>query len=428
MKKAEPNTLHITHLRVSKLPIPPLKDGKATQCFYRDDLLPGFGVRITSAGSKSYIVERRVNGKSRRITIGPYLILTADAARRQALQLLSDMVLGIDPVEQRQKDKAHLLTLTEVYDDYLLTRKDLKAGTIKDYQKVMDGAFSDWATKPISLITKNAVERKHRSLGERSHSRANNAMRLLRALCNHCMQKFEDADGHPLLVCNPVDRLSEVRAWFKLERRQTLIKAAQLADWYDAVMRLNNETSKDFFIVLILSGLRKMEAASLTWQDIDFHEKTLICRHTKNGRVHILPLSAPLLAIFERRLLSKTTLYIFPGKRPNTHLSNPKAAVIRIIDQSGVEFCIHDLRRTFITSAEKLNIPAYTLKALMNHKDPNDVTAGYIIQDVERLRVPMQQIADYFLTLFNRQDSIVTLDQRRTDRSTQLDGYTRHYG
>ncbi|USQ15139.1 integrase [Legionella lytica] len=68
-----------------------------------------------------------------------------------------------------------------------------------------------------------------------------------------------------------------------------------------------------------------------------------------------------------------------------------------ITKASGVRFTVHDLRRTFITIAESLDISAYALKRLMTHKMSNDVTAGYIITDVERLRKPMQLINDYFL-------------------------------
>ena len=66
-------------------------------------------------------------------------------------------------------------------------------------------------------------------------------------------------------------------------------------------------------------------------------------------------------------------------------------------NDSGVSFSAHDLRRTFITIAESLDISVYALKRLLNHKMINDVTAGYIITDVYRLRVPMQKITDYIL-------------------------------
>ena len=69
----------------------------------------------------------------------------------------------------------------------------------------------------------------------------------------------------------------------------------------------------------------------------------------------------------------------------------------KVIQESGIAFTIHDLRRTFLTVAESLDIPAYAVKRLANHKMSNDVTAGYIVADVERLRQPMQKITDYIL-------------------------------
>lgn len=69
----------------------------------------------------------------------------------------------------------------------------------------------------------------------------------------------------------------------------------------------------------------------------------------------------------------------------------------KITENSGVPFHLHDLRRTFATVAESLDIPAYALKRLLNHKMRQDVTAGYVIADVERLRTPMQRITDFLL-------------------------------
>ena len=69
----------------------------------------------------------------------------------------------------------------------------------------------------------------------------------------------------------------------------------------------------------------------------------------------------------------------------------------KVIEETGIPFTVHDLRRTFITIAESLDIPAYALKRLLNHKMASDVTAGYIIIDVERLRKPMQMITDHIL-------------------------------
>jgi len=68
-----------------------------------------------------------------------------------------------------------------------------------------------------------------------------------------------------------------------------------------------------------------------------------------------------------------------------------------VTQASGVTFCIHDLRRTFATLAESLDIPGYALKRLLNHADAGDVTSGYLVITPERLREPMQKVCDYVL-------------------------------
>jgi integrase len=91
--------------------------------------------------------------------------------------------------------------------------------------------------------------------------------------------------------------------------------------------------------------------------------------------------------------------WVFPGPGKSGHLSEPKTTVRQVTKTSGINFTPHDLRRTFLTIAEGLDIPAYALKRLVNHKSKGDVTAGYIVPDVERLREPMQRISKHILYL-----------------------------
>jgi hypothetical protein len=110
----------------------------------------------------------------------------------------------------------------------------------------------------------------------------------------------------------------------------------------------------------------------------------------------VLPLSDYLLELLEQRSLYAAGEQVFATSRGL--LSNLRYAQNTVIEASGVAFCPNDLRRTFITAAESLDIPAYALKRLINHKT-NDVTGGYIVMDTERLRKPMQRITDYLLGL-----------------------------
>jgi integrase len=119
----------------------------------------------------------------------------------------------------------------------------------------------------------------------------------------------------------------------------------------------------------------------------------------------MLPLSdflVNLLAV-RRNATASRSEFVFPGNGVTGHMVEPKKMLARVRALSGVEFTLHDLRRTFITVAESLDISAYALKRLLNHKDRHDVTAGYIVLSVERLRRPMQMIADQ-LTVLMTQD------------------------
>ena len=87
---------------IDKIESPQAAPGKQAQTFYRDSALPGFGLRVTNTGVKAFIVEKRIKGKVKRITIGKYGILTAEKARIKAIDLLSEITVGRDPVAEKK--------------------------------------------------------------------------------------------------------------------------------------------------------------------------------------------------------------------------------------------------------------------------------------------------------------------------------------
>jgi integrase len=173
---------------------------------------------------------------------------------------------------------------------------------------------------------------------------------------------------------------------------------------------------RDFLLLLLFTGLRKSEAIQLTWNRVDLKNRLITIKDTKNHADHVLPLTDFLYDMLQRRHAEAVTPYVFPNEMATGCLVEPKKQMKRVIDASGVEFTLHDLRRTFITIAESLDIPAYALKKLLNHKMTNDVTAGYIVADVERLRVPMQKITDYILKCVGVMESapVVPIHQNAT--------------
>lgn len=379
---------------VEKIPIPQDRD----QMFYRDNH-KGFGLRVTRNGVKSFVVEKLIGGKVRRITLGRFGDLTVEQARKEAEKLLGKIATGIDPIAEKQTAKAQKVTLKEVLEDYKQARKNLKPKTIYDYERAIKIAFADWQSKSLFSITKEQVIKKHVQLGkENGHAYANLAMRVLRAMINFAMEQYEDSQGRPIITDNPIKRLSKTRAWYRINRRRNYIKPNELFDWYNAVIKLKNESVSDYLVFILLTGLRRNEAAQLEKTSVNLNARMFTIVDPKNHEPHTLPLTDYLAALLKRRMEASPNKYVFPSIGQVGYLIEPRKQLKKIIKTTNIQFTIHDLRRTFITIAESLDISAYSLKRLLNHKmDSNDVTAGYIITDVERLRQPMQKIGDFII-------------------------------
>lgn len=390
------------------------------QVFYRDDQLKGFALRVTATGTKSFVVEKNIGNKVRRITLGKFGALTAEQARKEAQKIIGQIASGGDPIADKRADKMRGVTLNEVFNDYIQVRKTLKQTTLTNYQQIINKAFDNWGNKPLLSITKDKIAKHHENLGkEHGEAYANLAMRVLRALFNFAAGQYEDAEGRSLIQENPVKRLSQTRAWYRIERRQTFIKSHELAVWYEALDQLQNRTLRDYLLLILLSGLRRQEAATLKWEQIDLAAKTMKVLDTKNHEPHTLPLSDFLYELLQQRKQTQTNEYVFNGTGAAGHIIEPRKQMAHVIKATGVHFTVHDLRRTFITIAESLDIPAYALKRLMNHKMSNDVTAGYIVADVERLRKPMQLITDYILKCMELRESAEVIAIQPMNKGTK---------
>jgi integrase len=384
------------------------------QLIIRDDELQGFGLRITP-GSMSYICECRVAGKVRRVTIGKHgKPWTPETARKQALVILGGMAQGIDPARRKQEEKTLNLTLQQAFDEYMAS-KERRPLTQYNYPRLMRKKLGDWLNKPVTSITRDMVEERFRllssgsALGTSGKADANLTMTILRATLNFVQLKYE-IDGTPLLVSNPVDRLTQLKIWHKLPPRQGVIPDRKLASWYKAVMEQGNPVCRDYYLVLLLTGMRRNEAPRLLWSDVDLEERSVHVRAeiAKNGQEYILPLSDFLFDLFSRRYAQRDdSPYVFPGYRRQGRYFGSESTLNKIRQSCGHHFLIHDLRRTYLTLAERLDLPHYVLKKLAGHSTHDDVTAAYLVINVERLRLPMQRITDRFLELME-----VRIDQK----------------
>ena len=374
---------------------------------YHDTNVAGLTLRVTSTGVKSFVIRKRINGKPVMTTLGRYPAMTITQARVAAREVLNLFSSGVNPNNMKIEQRVKSITLQESMQDYILGRKHaLKAKTISDYQIIFNSYLSEWANKELVNITRSMVVKKHTTIGDKSIYRANAAMRLLRAIFNFAMSEYEDSNDIPIISHNPVQKIK--RNWFKESVRTNIIEPNDLKDWFSAVNALPSnkantshknasETVRDYLILLLFTGLRPSEGINLVWSNIDFKNKLLRIKDTKNREDHTIPLTEHILNLLDIRKKASLGKFVFPGYNPDKALVNSNKQVKKVINDSGVQFLLHDLRRTFATYADSLEIKHNTIKRLMNHKN-NDVTAThYIHQSTETLRKPMQLITDYIL-------------------------------
>jgi len=392
---------NFTKKSINSLPMPD------TRAVYHDTTVKGLSLRIYNTGTISFFVRGSASGERIINPLGKYPALTIDQARVKAREVLNIMATGENPKNKIKLEDAYNVTLGQLLDNYIKSRgTNLKQNTIKNYQSIFSNYLDDWKGKKLLDIKQDMIEVRHRLISKKSHTRANTSMRLLRALFNYAKGEYQDSDGMPIYVYNPTHRLTHIKAWHREKRKQTTIKTYDLKKWYEAVIDLpqhqykdiyieSAEICRDLFLFILFTGLRRREASTLMWNNIDFKDNSLTIEDTKNHETHSLPLTPFLLEILERR--KSDSPYIFSSSAQGKPINDPKKQVEKVRKLSGVYFNLHDLRRTFITIAESLDINSYALKQLLNHKDSRDVTSGYIVIEMERLREPMNKITNYIL-------------------------------
>lgn len=390
---------------------------------YRDNQLIGFLVRVSVAHGvvrRTYRVRVKPKNGIRAITytIGEHGVFTAEQARDKARDLIKMIKDGHNPTKERAAEVERQeqairheklvrdFTLRTALDGYLeykalgdgrKQKGRLAKSTAALYIHLIHKNLGDWLDKPMVEIDRDMVLSRYRLVCDSSKSNANNTFRVLSAIFNWYIKKDEGTT----LVTNPVTRLAALGQWVKIEPRNKRIRDSELCAWWVAVGDLKNPDHVDYLKVLLLTGLRKNELATMLWADVDFKERSWTVRDTKNRRDHSLPFTNYVGSILKRRRdnSSQRDVYVFPGRLPDSHLVSA-ARSQKLIEKAGIKFSPHMLRATFSTIAGK-DLSWYLLKRFMNHHNSQDVTQHHYIdlKDVEQLRAPLQSIEDYVLKL-----------------------------
>ncbi|NNE51536.1 MAG: integrase family protein [Sulfitobacter sp.] len=313
--------------------------------------------------SKTWYFQKDVGGQTRRVLIGRFPTISAEAARQTAMGFALEWGRGAG-----KKLQIGAPTLEAAMEGYL-ARPKLRSETHKHgVRQQFEKHLKDWLRLPLDEITKAMVVDRHRSLAA-TPSTANHLLKYFRTVWNHA-RRVHDLPEAPTMAIE----------WFEEQPKGTIIE--DLKAWQRAVDELENPIHKVFYELMLFTGFRKTEALTLEWENI--HEHHIHLPMTKNGRSFDLPILQKHHEILAPvRGLSRQ--WVFPS---------PKSASGYVTGPAKTEWSPHAHRRTFATVAMEAGVLEEIVGRLLNHTPLSITGQRYTRPSLDALRPSIKLVCE----------------------------------
>jgi integrase len=254
-----------------------------------DTEVKGFGVRVTSAGAKAFILNYRAGGRERRFTIGSYPDWKVKAARDEAKALKRRIDRGEDPMGDRHAERAAptMDDLADRFVDEHLAKR--RPATQTDYKSILALYVRPQLGKVKVADVRHAdIERLHRTVAKTAPYRANRTVAVLSKMMSLAV-KWEMRTDNP---ARGIERAPE-------EKRERFLTPAEIARLAEALAAHKERTTANAIRLLLLTGARRGEMLGARWSEFDLAAGVWVkpSAHTKTKKEHRVPLSAPALAL-----------------------------------------------------------------------------------------------------------------------------------
>jgi integrase len=348
---------------------PPVKGN----CILYDSDLKGFGIRVTAAGAKAFVLNYRAGGRERRYTIGSYPDpWSVAAAREKAEALKKEINGGRDPLRERCEERAAptVADLAERFIAEYLPRK-AKQSRREDAVMLRNDILPEIGALRVSDVTRADIRGIHRKVSQRAPIRANRVLSVASKAFNFAIHDLEWRDDNP---CVGVRRNPE-------NRRARYLSQAEIVALGKALAAEADEVGANAVRMLMLTGARRGEVINATWGQFDLEAGvwTRHSAHAKQRREHRVPVSAPALQLLAemKRKAPKGVEWVFPGRGPAKPFYGIQKVWERVRRGAGLDDVrLHDIRHTYASIMVSAGVSLPMLGALLGHADPG-ATARY---------------------------------------------------
>lgn len=387
-----------------------------------DDKVAGYGVRLTPSGVRAYVAQGRVHGRVVIATIGRHGLFTEDQARRKAQAILQGMRDGVDPNAEKkaaaEAAKAEVVagvTLAEVLDEYIKHRRP-RAVTAAEYRRHVNVSLAAWKDEPLQSVTRDMVlarnteiERKGVAGKRAAPVSARAAMTTFKMLYGFAARRYRHPEGTAIFTNNPTEVLFDVWATQKPKKRtERYVRPDKLgAVWVEldelraSLHDWQSVAGVDVARFAFLTGCRRREVTTLTWDRVDLRDDPAKCRfklvNRKRGDDIWLPLNDLAVELLKQRQPLSDSRYVFPSRAPRGHIDDARAAMQKVSEVAGQTLSLHDARRTFSNIALRCRVGKYEVDMLTGHEpSQSDVTSSAYLDLTDRtwLHDASQKVAD----------------------------------
>jgi integrase len=327
-----------------------------------DEKVPGLGIRVSSTGTKSFVLLYRIGGQAKRMTLGRYPVVSLADARKLATEALYKISHDQNP-QQDKEDARSFPRCDETVDQFvrLHCSRHNRDSTARQTERIMRNRFlPTWAAKDVRKITKRDVIKVLDAIVEEGlPSAANQAFAAVRKFSNWCVQRgiIDASPCTGIGTPSPLGKRDRVLADDELALIWTAAKTIGYP--YGCIVQL-----------LILTGQRRNEVAGLCWSEIDTGAGlwSFPPDRMKSGRPHQVPLLPMASAVIDG-LPRLNTTFAFPARGSDDSSFSGFSKLKKRVDEVSVVtgWTLHDLRRTVATGMAGLGVAPHVVEKLLNH-------------------------------------------------------------
>lgn len=353
--------------------------------YYVYDLgVDGLALMVTPKAVKSWYYAKRIDGRYRRVKIGAFPEVTIEQARTRATQYAGDVAFGKNPADERQQARA-ATTFGELWRQYLERHAKVHKRTWEEDQRIYDRHLKQWAGRRLVDLKRHDVQALHQRMGKTAPTMANRTLALVSKVFSFAASCGHDGNN----PAKGVKRYAEAS-------RERYLDAEELPRFIAAVEADEDPLFRDYFNLLLFTGQRRQNVASMRWDEVDLKRKvwTIPAEKYKTGNAVEVPLVIEAVDIIKSRQdeneqRDEPSEYVFASKRKNAkvpHLYEPKGAFTRICERAGIrDLHVHDLRRTVASWATMQGVPYPVVARMVGHK-VQGVTGVYARFDLTAVR------------------------------------------